>query len=81
MSQLTLCLCCRYTILNCFENKLIFLSFYFHFHDYFLKAPTLFPLTAPNDKMKEVLMRTVEEAKALISKVSIRIKGRSPIDL
>lgn len=25
---------------------------------------------APNDKMKEVLMKTVEEAKAMISKVS-----------
>lgn len=28
-----------------------------------------FPITAPNDKMKEVLMKTVDEAKALISKV------------
>lgn len=35
------------------------------------KIPPLSPLPAPNDKMKEVLMRTVEEAKALISKVSI----------
>ena len=31
----------------------------------------LYLLPAPNDKMKEVLMKTVEAAKALISKVSI----------
>lgn len=32
---------------------------------------TNFTFSAPNGKMKEVLMKTVEEAKALISKVSL----------
>lgn len=36
-------------------------------------------LPAPNDKMKEVLMRTMEEAKALISKVSITANTQSSV--
>lgn len=30
---------------------------------------------APNDKMKEVLMKTVEEARAMISKVRASLKA------
>ncbi len=39
--------------------------------------PSLYLPPAPNDKMKEVLMRTVEEAKALVSKVSISVNTKS----
>ncbi|MEQ2217131.1 hypothetical protein XENOCAPTIV_022594 [Xenoophorus captivus] len=37
----------------------------------------MFLILAPNDKMKDVLMRTVEEAKALICKVSFSAKATS----
>lgn len=37
------------------------------------RFPSVYFLPAPNDKMKQVLLRTVEDAKALISKVSIGV--------
>lgn len=39
-----------------------------------VKCPCLWLLPAPDDKMKEVLTRTVEEAKALVSKVGINVQ-------
>lgn len=64
---------------NIFQAYLIsFLSVVTSFANFNNLAPQ-----APNDKMKEVLMKTVEEAKALISNVSLHLinRLRSSFDL
>lgn len=46
----------------------------------FDNCPFFFIFVAPNEKMKQVLKKTVEEAKAMVSKVSFSA-GRTSVSL